>query len=174
MKRYIFLTILAGATLQAAAQEPIIRSFFEQYQDQPGASFLKLRGWSIHMAAEHLQDPADRALLEKIDQLQSLLIQQENTVNKQAGQKLMQRLRNLQYQNLLHQQDEQHTLDVLIREKDGNITGLLLLRQTPNEFILLHLQGQLRFEDLNDLNLDIKGLDVLQQLPDNREEWSRA
>jgi len=108
------IAILAGATLQAAAQESIIRSFFEQYQDQPGASFLKLRGWAIYKAAEHLQDPADRSLLEKIDQLQSLLIQQENTVDRQAGRKLMQRLRNLQYQNLLHQQGEKHTLDVLI------------------------------------------------------------
>ncbi len=174
MKHYLTIVILAGITLHAPAQDTIIRSFFEQYQDQPGASFLKLRGWSIRMAAERLKDPMDRALLEKIHQLQSLLIQQENTVSDKAGRELMQRMRNAQYQNLLHQQNDQQTLDVLIREKDDTITGLFLLRQTPEEFILLHLQGKLRFEDLNDLNLNIEGLDVLKQLPDDREKWSRA
>ncbi len=174
MRFLCLAVILAFLPLCGIGQSQFIAEFYDQYKNQEQATHIDVQGWLLKLSLK--EDASDNAeqLLDKITKLRILTMDNGNPVSPAAYQKLLRNLQQNDFEELFRLREGQENVGLYIREKDKKITNVLLAVHGQDNFILLSLEGLLRFSDLNDLHLDIEGMEHFEQLPDNKADIPRA
>lgn len=156
------------------AQSKVVQRFYDQYRGLENVENIKLRGWMLRMAS-NLSDSADDAqLLRKISNLQILTTEDVSLINKQDRQSFLKNLREDAFEDLITIQKGEQLVEMMIREDGDMITDFILMVSGESEFLLINMEGGLKFSDLNDLNINIEGAEYLKKLPEKKSDIPRA
>jgi Domain of unknown function (DUF4252) len=115
----------------------------------------------------------NKNVLDKISQIR-LLVSEENFVTKNDYTKLKKNLKKDSFEDLMKINSEGTKIDILIRENGKYISEVVLLINDDEDFIMISLEGNFQYSDLNDLNLNIDGGNYLKKLPEKRDLIPRA
>ncbi len=172
-KMCFFLFLFLSAGLLAAQVAPVT-NFYNKYKGMDKVTEVKLEGWVLKLAARFSDDESGRRLLEKITNLRVLTMEEGNLVNAGEYRRLLQDVRKARFEEIIKiKEDDQH-IDLLIREDGDTITDVLLLINAPDNFILLSLEGALRFSDLNDLQFEVDGSEHFKKIPEKKGKVPQA
>lgn len=175
MRKMFLIAALLGVAGLSFAQTKAIQSFYHKYQNLEGVEDIKLQGWLIKLAARFAdEDPEAKRLLRKITQLRILTMDNGNLVTPQEYNTLVNNIKKDAFEDLFMIKDNGQNIQFLIREKGDTITDLILLVSGNDEFVLLSLEGALKFSDLNDLNIEVDGSEHFKKLPEDKKDIPKA
>lgn len=175
MKKFLFLAALLCVASASFAQPKAIKSFYDKYKNLDGVEDVKVQGWLLKLAAGFAdEDPEAKRLLKKITNLRILTMDQGNLVSSQEYNQLVKNIKQEAFEDLFMVKEDGKNIQFMIREKGETITDLLLLIRGDDEFVLLSLEGLLKFSDLNDLNIEVNGSEHLKKLPDDKKHIPKA
>ena len=156
------------------AQTPSVEQFFEKYNDYEDSFEISLQGWMLKGASLFADDDVSKDLMRKISKLRVLIMDEGSLVSKQDIGRLLKNVRGQQFEDLMEIRDDGNKINFLIRENNNQITNVLMLLKGDDDFILISLEGLLKFEDLNRLEINVTGGDHFKKVPKNRRDVPRA
>lgn len=175
MRKILLMAMLLGVAGLSFAQTKAVQSFYNKYKDMDGVENVRLQGWLIKLASSFADDDPDaKRLLKKITQLRILTMDQGNLVSQQEYNNLVKNIKQDHFEDLFLIKDNGQNVQFLIREKGDTITDVIMLVSGGDEFVLLSLEGVLKFSDLNDLNIEVDGSDHFKKLPEDKKDIPRA
>lgn len=174
MKNILGIIALLFLPLVLKAQAKPIVDFYEKYKQLDKVTDLKLQGWVLEMASSFSKEENGKKLLKKISYLRVLLMEEGNLVSPAEYRQLMKDVQKASFETLIKIKEGDELIDLLIREKGETITDVLVVISGLDNFILLSLEGTLRFSDLNDLNIDVNGAEHFKKLPEKKKDLPQA
>jgi hypothetical protein len=168
MKIFTFFFLLVLPMILSAQGSPI-RHFVDEHSQGEGVDHISLQGNLLQLSHSGEDD-----VYLKIEKVHFLSTDQAHPIPAGSVSRLIRDLTDFRFEELIQWQEGRDRGRILIREKERLISDVLLLLHGKNEFLLLHLEGQFDFEDLNDLDLDIDGAPHFQRLPERRAQVPRA
>lgn len=169
MKNWIIILVMGCMPMLLAAQNDGINKFFQKYKKLNDAEHFKLGGFILDLAVGFTDDEDTKSILKKINRIRLLTIEDRNPVDQSDYKNLVKEINNAKFSPLIKVKDGKDQVDIYVQERNNFISEIVVLINGEDEFLLLNLTGKLKFEDLNDLDLDIKGSEHLDSLPDRRE-----
>ncbi|MFK7981951.1 MAG: DUF4252 domain-containing protein [Saprospiraceae bacterium] len=173
MRNWIFVFVACFATSNAIAQNGLNR-FVEQYAGLEYANKLTLQGGLLQLIGNDSEQEEAQKTLTKLNKLTALWIEDFNPVSKKEINYLLKNLRKDRFESLIMVKEGGANVNFMVQENGQNITGVILLVDGVDSFLLINLMGNLQFEDLGNIDLDIEGMDYFKKLPKNRAELKRA
>ncbi len=163
------LSILLFFALSAFGQQDPVRQFINLHKNKTDADHIQLQGNLLKLKAQ-----ADQPILLKIDALNYLNIEQPNGLPASSINSFLKGLVFNRFEELISWDKGGHSAWVFLKENGPSISDVLLLVDSREGTLVLHIQGAFQFEDLNDLDLNLNGSYLLQKLPENRSGIPRA
>lgn len=174
MKNTLLAFLMLGLPLIGMSQTPVIKSFYEKYKNMDQVQDVQLQGWLLKLASTFTDEEEAGKLLQKITQLRVLIMDEGNLVSKQEYNSLLKEVKKSDFEELIQIKEEGQQIEFLIREKGGTITDVLVVVNGQDDFVMLSLEGKLKFSDLNDLNIEVEGAEHFQKLPEKKKDLPRA
>jgi len=157
------------------AQNQVVQDFYDKYNDLENVNEVKLQGWLLEMAAEYSDKNEEAKMLEKISFLRVMIMSEGNLVQTSELEKFIKDIEKEDFAELMQIRDGGALVNIFIREEGSEITDVLaLINDEEDAFILLSLEGRIQFEDLNNLNINVSGMDHLKKIPEDRKSIPRA
>lgn len=172
----LILTILLSTLFIANSfgQVKPIADFYKKYQKLDQVHDIKIQGWLLKMAASFSDEDATKTLLKKITYLRALIMDDGNLVSNAEQQGLIKSLKKSAFEPLMEIRDGNDLVNIMIRENGEYITDALILVHGDDDFILLSIEGKLKFSDLNDLQFEIDGTEHFKKVPEQKSDVPRA
>ncbi len=175
MKNIIVITaLLLVLPCLSYSQDPSIVDFYKKYEQLEDVTNITLQGWILKMATQYTDEEDVDKILNKITKLRVLVMENGNLVSSQERRDLVRSVKQNRFEDLMQIRDEGNLIEFLIREDKDTITDVLVLISGDEEFVLLSLEGSLKFSDLNDFNIDIEGGNHFKKIPENKKDVPRA
>ncbi len=157
------------------AQNQVIQDFYDKYNDLENVNEVKLQGWLLELAAEYADKTEEEKMLKKISFLRVMIMSEGNLVQPAELKRFIKDIQQEDFAELIQIRDGAAVVNVFIREEGKDITDVLaVINDQEDGFILLSLEGHIQFSDLNNLNINVSGMDHLKKIPENRKEIPRA
>lgn len=167
MKDLIIILLLGFPGLLFAQNDPI-QFFMDQHAQKQGVDHIQLQGNLLRLAS------GGDGILMKIEKVSFLRSENANHIPVSSVKGLVRGLSGNQFEDLIQWQDNGEVGRIMLKEKGQHISDVLLMIDQGEGFLMLHLEGQFNFEDLNDIDLDIDGDSHFQKLPEKRYQLPRA
>ncbi|MCB0571983.1 MAG: DUF4252 domain-containing protein [Phaeodactylibacter sp.] len=174
MRTLFFLALLAIAPIFATAQPEAIARFYDKYKAYENVTDVKLQGWLLEIASNFTDEGQAKKILDKITYLRVLVMEEGNLVTPNEYRHLIKDIHQSRFEQLFTVRDKGDDVGLYIREKGDTITDVLLLVNGSDGFVLLSLEGLLKFSDLNDLQINVDGAQHFKRLPEKRKDLPRA
>lgn len=162
---YCILAFLPGITI---AQSSYINHFYNEYKSQAEVTNLNLGSFMIRLVGTFSEDQDAKKILKKVTHLRMLVMEDDNLVSSNDYTSLIKGIKSDEFEELIQIRDKGQRIDFFLREDGDTITDVLMILRGDDEFILLSLEGNLQFSDLNNIELDIDGGDYFSQLPEDK------
>lgn len=150
------------------SQSPAIRHFYDQFRSHEDATRISMGGGLLRLAATFSGEKEARKILRKVSHMRLLVIENRDPVSPEAYTQLIKGIQADRFEQLMQIREGGQHIDFYLREDGDTITDVLMLLREEGEFLMLNLEGKLKFSDLNDLHLDVDGAEQLVKLPENR------
>ncbi|TXB64933.1 DUF4252 domain-containing protein [Phaeodactylibacter luteus] len=174
MRTLIWIAALCSTATFLPAQEQFISEFYERYNQLDEATEVDVQGWLLKLVAEKAENENTRKVVQKITHLRVLAMSEGNLVPAAEYRQLVRDLKRTSFEELFSARDEGDDISFFIREDQKRITHVMLLLHGKDNFVMLSLEGSLDFSDLNDLDLDIEGMEHFRKLPESKNSTPRA
>ncbi len=174
MKGILLIVSLMALPVIACTQAQSIQRFYDKYKALENVSEVKLQGWLLEVAASFTDEATAESLLRKISQLRILVMEDGNLITEKEHRRLLRDVKKERFEAIMEIREGGEHIEFLLREDKNTITDVLILVSGDDEFVLLSLEGALRFEDLNDLQIDINGAEHFRKIPETKREIPRA
>lgn len=173
--KYLFIGLCLCVHINAFTQDKTIADFYDTYTNHEDVLDVKLQGWLLQLAADYQDEKEKERILNSVSFLRVLIMSEGNLIPPNALKKFIRNIKRDAYTELIQIRNEGTLVDVFIREDGDKITDVLAVINEPGEaFILLSLEGQLDFKDLNNLHINIEGIEHLKKNPEQRQDIPRA
>ena len=169
----LLFVLLSIPVLQGQSVKPIA-NFYNKYKKMGQVQDIKIQGWLLKMAATFAGEEPTHQLLKKISYLRVLIVEDGNLVDKKDHDQLMKEVRQSTFEPLIQIKDGKEKVDIMIREQGDTITDALIVVYGDDDFVLLSLEGKLKFSDLNDLKFDIEGAEHFEKIPEKKTGKPKA
>ncbi|MFK7807245.1 MAG: DUF4252 domain-containing protein [Saprospiraceae bacterium] len=168
------ITILLQVFLftSLTAQSNSIENFYNQYASEENATNVTIKGWLLDLATNFTTDDESKEVLSKITKLRVLLMEDGNPVTRSDFKELKKSIRKDNFEELMKIRDEGSYVDFYVREEGEDITNILMLVNDEDEFVLLSLEGLMKWEDLKNINIDTDGAEHFEKI--KKKEIPRA
>lgn len=173
MRSWLFLVVAFFATSTGIAQNGL-EQFVEQYEGFENVNKLTLQGGLLQLFGNDSDNRKARNTITKLNKLTALWIEDFNPISKKDINYLLKNLRKDRFESLVMVKEGAANVNFMVQENGKNITGVILLIDDNDSFLLINLMGNLQFEDLGHIDLDIEGMDYFKKLPKNRAQLKRA
>ena len=151
-----------------------IQNFYRKYMTNEKMTNVNLSGWVLQMAAEYADEGKEKEMLQKITKLRVMIMEDGNLVNKTDYSDLIKDIRKDDFEPFMNIKEGSDKIDLYLRDDGETITNVLVLVNGDEEFVLLSLEGNLKFSDLNDINFDVKNGEIFKKIPEERKSIPRA
>lgn len=175
MKPMLLILASLGLPLLLTAQNDFFAQFRKKYADQENVTHLSLNGTLLKFASQQSTDENTDQLFHTLTALELIAFEKNvNQVSKDLPQ-ILNSLKENSFEDLAYfRNQEGNNVRIMVREKNTIITDVFLLINGEKQFLLLNLQGKLKYTDLNDLHIDLNGAEELKKLPEDRKKLKRA
>lgn len=173
MKYPILLVLAIFASSHTFAQTSVER-FLNQYGEVENINKLTLQGGLLQLFSQDLAESATKKTMNKLDKLTAIWVENYNPINPKEVRSLLNNLQREQFEPLVMVKDGSANVNFLVQENGNRITGVILLIDDDDHFLLVHLMGNLKFEDLSNVNFEINGMEYFKKLPKKRSHLKRA
>lgn len=173
LKSITLILAIIATSLPAFSQEGI-QNFYKKYMTNEKMTNINLSGWVLQMAGEYADEGKEKEMLQKITKLRVMIMEDANLVTKGDYANLIKDIRKDDFEPLMNIKDGGDKIDLYLRDDGETITNVLVLVNGDDEFVLLSLEGNLKFSDLNDINFDVKSGEVFKKIPEERKSIPRA
>lgn len=174
MKNIIVFIVLCLSPLFLKAQNGNVKAFYDKYMGYENVTNVSLQGWVLKMAADFADEETGEQLLKKITKLRVMVMDDQNLVSKNDYQNLVKGIKKDRFEKLMEIKDGGERIDFFIQEDGDEISNLLMLINGADEFILVSLEGNLKFSDLKELNFEIDGGNHFKKIPKKKKDVPRA
>lgn len=171
MKNIIILALAFLMAAPAFGQTRSINKFYNKYKHQENVTNVKVRGWLLKIASNHIDDEKAETLIKKVSQLRVLVVEGADGVAKNDFDKLVKGVMEKDnFEDIFRIREGTDNIRALVKSDGDKISNVLLFVQGLDEFVMLSLEGNLNFSDLNDLKFDVEGGDAFENFPEEKPE----
>ena len=174
MKNYLIAILISTIPLFAFGQTNAIQKFYNKYKNYENVTDVKMQGWVLKLASNYTEEESASKLLQKITHLRVMVMEEGNLVTKQEYNQLIKSVKGSQFEELIKIKEGNQQIEFLVRQDGETITDVLIMVNGNDEFVLLSLEGNLKFSDLNDLNFEVDGAEHFKKLPEKKKDLPRA
>jgi hypothetical protein len=175
MKKLLFTLCALALASQLSAQSRAVRDFMQNTPRQQEAVRLNIGSLALSIGRGFVEDDEARNILRRIYHASILVYDDNNPVDQSQVSTLMAGLKREKFEELGYFRDEDEDMVRILIKEDGDfITDLVLLVEGPDNFVMLNLEGRLRYTELNDLSLSLNGSDKLKKLPEDRKQVKKS
>ncbi|MEM1124948.1 MAG: DUF4252 domain-containing protein [Bacteroidota bacterium] len=167
----IILALLASSYTFA---QTAVERFFAQHSQLENVNKFSLQGGLLQLFSNDLADTNAQKTMRKLNQLSAIWVEDFNPIDTRAVKSLLKNLQKDAYEPLIMAKDGSASVNFLLQENRSGITGVVLVVDDDDHFLLVHLTGNLQFEDLSNVDFDIEGMDHFKKLPKSRDRLKRA
>lgn len=146
----------------------------DRYAGVDNFNEVSIQGSFLNFAVSQSENEEDKKTLQKISKIRAIWSNDFNPVSYRDLNQLRKELRRDHFEDLVTIQEGSANVNFLIRENGNTITDVTLIVDDEDQFLLINLEGKLKFKDLGDINLDIEGMDHFKNLPKDRSKLKRA
>ncbi len=172
MKKLLFSLFILCPIL-IIAQTKSIDQFYKTYSGLDEVTSINLSGDLLNFVLNDDDDDSDSKNT-KITGLRVLLMGEETPVASKDYKRFIKSIKDEAFEELICLKDGGEAVDFHLKENGSVITNLLITVRGKDGFVLLSIEGNFDYEDLNKLDIDMKGADQLRKLPNKRDEIKRA
>jgi hypothetical protein len=174
MKNLLILLSLVCFSNSLFAQQSV-RKFYNKYKHGQEVTSVKVQGWLIKSVLAFAEDFEGEELAKKITKLSVLVIENGNTVSKEDFNELVSDAKAEAFEDLMTIRESTTNVRFMIKENGTKIKNLLVLISAADEFVLISLECNLLWDDLQKIDFkDIKGGEYLEDLPVKFKDIPRA
>lgn len=174
MKKIIFSLALLGLGIALPAQNQAVQDFMRKFSKHEQATRLNIGGFFLKLAAKDNDDEDASRIMRSISSLHLLNFDEENPVESNDINQLMQNLRGEKFEDLAYFKGEDSHVRFMIKESNDVITDLILIIKGDKNFLLLNLEGRLKYTDLNKFNMEVNGTKEFKRLPEDRKKLPKV
>ena len=166
----IIVVMLLGSVTWA--QDDAITKFFSKYNDDPDFTQVtvtsKMFGLFTHFEPEDEDEEAVKNAISKITGLKILALEDTHR-GKDLYDEAFSLIPKNDYEVLMSMREPDADMKFLIKEKDGKIAELLMIRGGHENFFILSLVGDIDLKEISRLSrhMDIDGFEHLRKIDDN-------
>jgi phosphatidate phosphatase PAH1 len=155
-------------------QDSCIEKFCQEFQEKETTTHIHLKGKALQLAANYSDNKKEKKVLEKVLELRVLVVENQYLTTKKNYRGLIKQLKKDDFSTLMKVKDGNTQIDFLIKEYENTITDLVTIVRSNNNFVLLSLEGLLKFSDLNDLKFQLDGGGHFDKIPEKRSDIPQA
>ncbi len=172
--RHSFLIIIAIFASSYTFAQTSVERFFNQYAELENVNKFTLQGGLLQLFSSDLEDQDAQKTMRKLNKLSAIWVEDYNPVSHKAVKSLLRNLHKDRFEPLVMVKEGATNVNFLVQENGDRITGVILVVDADDSFLLVHLTGSLKFEDLSNVDFDIEGMDHFKKLPKKRAHLKRA
>lgn len=172
--KLLLLASLALAPFLLFGQTKSVKNFYQKYATYENANDITLQGWVLKLASRFADEEGGEKLLQKITKLRVLTMENGNLVKQTDFRNLLDDVKKDSFDDLMEIRDGTARVNFLIREKGDTITDVLILVNDIDSFVLLSLEGALKFSDLQNINIEVEGAEQFKKLPKEKSKIPQA
>ncbi len=161
--RFAMRMVDNAAEAEDVVQEVLIK-LWQKRADLP--QIQNLEAWSIRLTKN--------LSLDKLNKLTAVWIEDYNPISKKEVNNLLKSLRKDQFEPLIIARSGTANVKFMIQENGRFINSVILLIDGIDNFLLINLTGNLDYEDLSNMDIDINGMEHFKKLPKKRPTPKRA
>jgi len=174
MKKILFCLALLGLGCAMHAQNPVVSNFMRKFGKFEQATHLNIGGFFLKIAAKSSDDDEANRIMRSISSLHLLNFDENNPVEANDINQLMQQLRQEKFEDLAYFKEGDSHVRFMIKESHEVITDLIMIIKGDKNFLLLNLEGKLKYTELNDFNMEVNGSKEFKRLPEDRKKLPKA
>jgi hypothetical protein len=145
MKTIALSCCLFFSALAVQAQD---YGLYWKYKDYDGIS-LTVPSVAIDMGSWFLDEKADRVLLRKINKARIMVFEDGSPVTQKDLQRFDRKAKRKHLDDLVYVRQAKTHVRILAKERRNAIRKVVVLVQSPEEFVLVSIKGRLRLDDIN-------------------------
>ncbi|MFT5832726.1 MAG: hypothetical protein ACI97N_000339 [Cognaticolwellia sp.] len=174
MKNLFVILGLICFTITLSAQ-PSVKKFYNKYKHGEEVTSVKVQGWMIKSVLAFTEDFEGEELAKKVTKLRVLVIENGNPVSKKDFIELIADAKSDKFEDLMTIREGSTNIRFMIKENSEKIKNLLVLVYEADEFILISLECNLFWDDLQKIDFrEINGGEYIEKLPVKFEKVPRA
>ncbi len=150
------------------AQNRTISNFYNKYKHYDNVTDVSVQGWVIRLAANFAEEEEAKDVLKRISKLRILTMNDGNLVTPGEYKKFVRDVKKHDFEELFTVREGSQHVEFLIREDKKSISNLLMLISDKDEFVLVSLEGNLRFKDLKNIDIDVEGKEHFREIPNKK------
>ena len=147
MKKFLFCLALLLPTVFLQAQD---YHLYWKYKDYDGAISLSVPGYLVDIASWFVEEKTERKALRHINKVRALIFAEDNPspVTAVDLQKFRRKANRRHLDELMTIRDGNTHVQIWGKERRAALRKLVVLVQSPDEFVLLSVKGHIRIQDL--------------------------
>lgn len=154
MKTIALSICLLFSIVAANAQD---YGLYWKYKDYDGIS-LTVPSVAIDIGSWFVEEKTDRVLLRKINKVRVMAFEDNNPVTDRDLKRFDRKARHRNLEDLVYFREGKTHVRILAKERRNVIRKVVVLVQSPEEFVLVSVKGRFRLDDINKV-LDKYGKD---------------
>ncbi len=156
MKNILIILIFTFFSTIIFGQESV-KNFYNKYQNLDNVTSVKVQGWMIKTVLSVTDDFNGDDLIKKVTKLRVLVIEDGTLVSKKDFNTLVLEAKTEAFEDLMTIREGMTNVRFMIKENDKKIQNLLVLISDNEEFVLISLECNLKWDDLK--NIDFKNIE---------------
>lgn len=144
MKAITFICLFFSASALQAQDYGL----YWKYKDYEGIS-LTVPSFAIDAGSWFLEEKTERKLLRKINKVRFMYFEDISPVTKRDLAKFDRKAKRRHLDDLVYVREGKTHVRVLAKENRKAIRKVVVLVQSPEEFVLVTVKGRLRWDDIN-------------------------
>ena len=145
MKTFALSFCLVFSALCTQAQD---YGLYWKYKDYDGIS-LTVPSVAIGIGSWFVDEKEDRVLLRKINKVRLLVFEDYSPVTKKDLKKFDRKAKRKHLDDLVYVREGKTHVRIMAKERKNAIRKVVVLVQSPDEFVLVSVKGRLRWDDIN-------------------------
>jgi hypothetical protein len=169
MKKVMIILAMACLTGTIFAQKDPVTAAFEKYDGKEGFTVVTLSGDMLNMFTKAAEEKHDTSFQSKISSLRILVREKgkgEGTPVPDFKSEVYDKLDKQVYKEMMTVKQSDQNVVILVKEKGGRISELLLMVTGKDDNVLIQAKGDMLLSEMADLGgkCQINGLEQLKML----------
>ena len=145
MKTFALSVCLIFSAFAAKAQD---YGLYWKYKDYDGIAFT-VPSVAIDMGSWFLDEKTDRVLLRKINKVRVMVFEDSSPVTGKDLKRFDKKAKRKHLDDLVYVRQGKTHIRILAKERRAAIRKVVVLVQSPDEFVLVSVKGRFRWDDIN-------------------------
>jgi hypothetical protein len=170
MKRIIIFYVMAIITVNLMSQSPADK-VFDKYSGTEGFTTVYITKYMFDLFKDMENNNINDEMQEAISRLNSIkILATDDDPNTKTSinlyDEVMKDLPMAEYKELMVIKEKDENVKFLVREKDNKVAELLLLVGSPDESVMISIQGDIDMKNIAKItkSLNIEGMEKLEKM----------